>query len=68
MVLSDNSPVLQWNQPAILCSSVLYYNILLATVNDSSQASIVGTPNNTSFNLTTLDIIQAAEVYYVWVR
>ncbi len=62
---SDNDLILQWDPPAFLYGTLIRYNILVATVDDPSSATVRDTTIVTSYDLTGLDI--SAGVYFVWV-
>ena len=57
--------ILNWEQPTNLNGIFMHYNILIATTSNSSRAEVVATTNDTTFDLSMLDI--EAGTYYVWV-
>ena len=57
--------ILQWKQPVYLFGTLIHYNILMSTSNDTSLAKVVFMTNDTTFDLSILDIEEGS--YYVWV-
>ena len=61
--------ILTWNQPAELYGTLSHYNVIVASVNDSTAAilrHIVDADQN-SINLDDIDGLDDGK-YYVWVR
>ena len=60
-----DTTILQWIQPDSLYGTLSHYNILVASSDDASLATVKATTMELTFDLNTLDISQGT--YYVWV-
>ena len=66
IMLSSTEPsVLQWEQPDSLYGTLQHYNILYARTDNSSLAMVADTTQDTSFDLSTLNIGDGT--FYFWV-
>ena len=65
---TGRSSILTWSQPVELYGTLTHYNILIATVNDSTAARVYEVDaNQNSINLDDIDDLDDGK-YYVWVR
>ena len=62
---SDNDLILQWSPPTFLYGTLTRYDILVASVDNPSEATVRDTTTETSYDLTRLDI--NAGVYFIFV-
>ena len=66
IMLSSTEPsVLQWEQPDSLYGTLQHYNIVYARTDNSSLAMVADTTQDTSFDLSTLNIGDGT--FYFWV-
>ncbi len=60
-----DTTILQWIQPDSLYGTLIRYNILVASSDNASLATVKATTMELTFDLNILDISQGT--YYVWV-
>lgn len=53
-----------WHEPALIIGKIVTYQVLVATRNDTTQATVYNT-TQTSYDLSQLDLYPG--LYYLWV-
>ena len=66
---TGRSSILTWNEPSALYGTLSHYNIIIASVNDSTAAIVTHRvdADQSTINLDDIDDLDDGK-YYVWVR